>query len=40
MKLSYNTLLVNKDRLKETIEYWINDKNKTDKIIEIIQFFY
>ena len=27
-------------RLKETIQYWIDDKNKTDKTIEIIQLFF
>ena len=26
--------------LKETIEYWTNEDNKTEKIIEVIQLFY
>jgi len=28
------------EELKSQIEYWTNDKNKTDKTIEIIQLFY
>ena len=28
------------NRLKETLEYWMNIENKTDKPIEIIQLFY
>ena len=26
--------------LKDTVDYWINDEHKTDKIIEVIELFY
>jgi hypothetical protein len=28
------------DILKETIEYWSNQENKTEKTVEVIQLFY
>ena len=28
------------EALKDQIEYWINQENKTDKTIEIVQLFY
>jgi hypothetical protein len=33
----WNTRL---DILKQTIEYWSNEENKTNKTVEIIQLYY
>lgn len=35
-----SNLLHRLDMLKQTIDYWSNEENKTDKTVEIIQLFY
>ena len=43
MKITNNKLIEWNNRLnilKEQIEYWLSEENKTEKTVEIIQLFY